>query len=37
MFLEELYDDGTAQKSALDQLREHMEERGMKWDEGEAG
>lgn len=35
MFFQELYDDGSAEATALDQLRAHMEERGLAWEEGE--
>lgn len=34
-FLDELYDDGTAEKTAMEQLREHMQEQG-KWKEGDG-
>ena len=30
--MQELYDDGTTEETALDQLRRHMEERGLKWE-----
>jgi hypothetical protein len=32
MLMEELYDDGKAESTALDDLRRHMEERGLKWE-----
>jgi len=35
VLLEELYDDGTSQEKAMDQLRAHMEATGM-WGDGDA-
>lgn len=33
MFMEELYDDGKTEETALDQLRKHMEAQGI-WEAG---